>query len=423
MNIAYNVLTGGQSLEDLELLRNDEGYLDALGAQTIPDPTTAGDFCRRFGDPENVEALMDAIHEARLRIWRQQPKAFFSEAFLDADGSLAPTYGECKEGMDISYKGIWGYHPLVISLANTKEPLCLVNRSGNRPSAEGAAPRFDQMIALCRKAGFRRITLRGDTDFSQSEHLDRWDEDRVQFIFGFDATEKLREIASQMPKSAWRTLERPEKYQVQTSPRAKPERVKQEIVLERKFSDVRLIEEWVGEFDYQPVKCKKTHRVVVVRKHLRTLKGQTRLFDEMEYFFYITNKRKLSAEEVVLLANDRCDQENLIEQLKNGVHALRMPVNTLVANWAYMVMASLAWTLKAWFALCLPEIGRWEKNRRAEKQSVLRMEFRKFLNYFIRIPAQVVRTGRRIILRLLAWNPYVKLFLRGVEVLERPLRC
>src|SRR5262249_7468933 len=68
LNIAFNILAGGHRLEHLELRRNDEVYLDALGAERIPDPTTAGDFCRRFGMGDVLE-LMDAINEARLRVW------------------------------------------------------------------------------------------------------------------------------------------------------------------------------------------------------------------------------------------------------------------------------------------------------------------------------------------------------------------
>ena len=132
LNIAYNLLAGGQPLEHLEVRRNDEVYLDALGAQRIPDPTTAGDFCRRFTEGD-VEQLMDIFNEARLRAWKEQPADFFDEAFIDADGTLAPTDGWCKQGVDISYNGVWGYHPLVVSLANTSEPLYLVNRAATGP--------------------------------------------------------------------------------------------------------------------------------------------------------------------------------------------------------------------------------------------------------------------------------------------------
>src|ERR1700757_785873 len=186
LNLALNILAGGKRIEHLELRRNDEVYLDALGARRIPDPTTAGDFCRRFSEPD-VVTLLDAINKARLRVWSQQPATFFNEAILDVDGTLVATDAECKRDIDIAYDGTWGYHPLLISLANTAEPLYLVNRSGNRPSHEGAAEALDKMIDLCRRAGFERILLRGDTDFTQTKHLDRWDQaGDIGFIFGFD---------------------------------------------------------------------------------------------------------------------------------------------------------------------------------------------------------------------------------------------
>jgi hypothetical protein len=239
LSIAYNLLAGGSCLEHLELLRNDEGYLDALGARRIPDPTTAGDFCRRF-EAGDIDRLQEVFNETRLKVWRQQPEAFFEEAILEADGTMVETTGECKQGIDINYKGQWGYHPLVLSLANTGEPLYVLNRSGNRPSQEQAAVYFDRAIAVCRRAGFRRILLRGDTDFSQTEHLDRWDTDGVRFLFGIDATPALYEIAENLPKSAWKAQHRPAKYEVKTQPRQRPENVKQRIVAQREFEDIRL---------------------------------------------------------------------------------------------------------------------------------------------------------------------------------------
>lgn len=421
LNIAYNILCGGECLEDLELLRNDEVYLDAMGAQRIPDPTTAGDFCRRFSEAD-VDALQEAINQTRLKVWAQQGEAFFEEAVIDVDGSLAPTTGECKEGMDISYKGEWGYHPLVVSLANTREPLYLVNRPGNRPSHDGAAAWIDRAIGLVRSGGFRSVLLRGDTDFTQTSELDRWDAGGVRFVFGFDARANLVEIADSLPKSRWKRLRRPER-QIRGEPRTRPENVKDRIVARREFETIRLCSEDVAEFDYSPGKCNATYRMVVVRKNLSVEKGQNVLFDDVRYFFYITNVREASAEEVVFMANQRCEQENLIEQLKNGVRAMSMPVDNLVSNWAYMVMASLAWALKAWLALLLPEEGRWKERRREEKRALLHMEFKRFCNAMIRVPCQIVRSGRRLIHRLLAWNPWVQTLVRCADTLSLPLRC
>jgi hypothetical protein len=421
LNIAYNVLCGGKCFEDIEWRRNNEVYLDALGAQRIPDPTTAGDFCRRFSETD-LEDLTEAINETRLRVWSKQPEEFFAEAKIDADGTLAPTTGECKEGMDISYNGVWGYHPLVVSLANTGEPLYLVNRSGNRPSHEGAAARLDQALELCRRAGFRRITFRGDTDFTQTRHLDRWDEQDVRFVFGIDARANLIETAETLSRRAWARLARPAKCEIHSEERQRPDNVKEAKVVEREFKSIRLRSEDVAEFDYSPTFCKKTYRVVVVRKNLSVEQGEWHLFDKIRFFFYITNDFKAPAEAIVFESNKRCNQENLIAQLHGGVRATQMPVDNLLSNWAYMVMASLAWTLKAWFALLLPERGRWKEQYKREKLAVLRMEFRTFLNAFMRVPAQVVRTGRRIVLRLLSWNPWQHVFLRGVEHLNGTLR-
>jgi len=422
LNIAYNLLSGGECLEDLELLRNDEVYLDALGAQRIPDPTTAGDFCRRFGEYD-IQILMRAINSVRTKVWRDQPKEFFERAIVDGDGTLVSTLGQCKQGMDISYKGEWGYHPLLITLANTAEVLFIANRSGNRPSHEGAAAYYDQSIRLCRDGGFKRVLLRGDTDFTQSSELDRWDGDAVEFIFGIDAMPNLVEHAENLPESAWKPLDRPAKYKIKTQKRQRPENIKEQIVRQREFENIRLTGEEVAEFSYRPGQCKKLYRLVVVRKNLSVAKGEQVLFDDVRYFFYITNDCVATPEEIVFLANDRCNQEKLIEQLKNGATALDVPVDNLVSNWAYMVMASLAWTLKAWFALSLPQTGRWADKHAAEKHRVLTMGFKRFVNAFMRVPCQIVRQGRRVIYRLLAWNPWQHVFLRAMDQLRCPMRC
>lgn len=423
LNIAFNILAGGLCIEHLELRRNDEVYLDALGAQRIPDPTTAGDFCRRFTE-DDVLTLMAAINEARLRVWAQQPPEFFAEAILEADGSLVPSDAECKRGMDFAYDGQYGYHPLVISLANTAEPLYLLNRSGNRPSQERADEFLDRAVALVRRAGFRTILMRGDTRIAQTKHLDGWDAaGDIRFVFGYEAAPSLQARADQLPAGSYRLLNRPPRYQIQTAPRQKPERVKAEIVRRRGYENIELLEEMVAEFNYRPLACRKSYRMIVLRKRVGVDKGQLRLFEEYRYFFYITNHRTMTAEEVVFSANDRCDQENLIAQLKSGVHALTTPVDDLVSNWAYMVMASLAWSLKAWSALLIPVAPRHRAQHESERRRLLRMEFATYREAFLRMPCQLVRAGHRLIYRFLSWNPWQGTLLRLVERLHACRLC
>ena len=408
LNFAYNILAGGVRLEDLELRRQDENYLNGLGAQRIPDPTTAGDFTRRFA-PADILTLQECINRTRQRVWSQQPQCFLSEAYVDVDGTIAGTLGECKGGMDMSYKGIWGYAPLIVSLANTNEVLYLVNRPGNVTSHQDSVEWIDRAIALVSpQAG--SLTVRGDTDFTNTAHLDRWDAQGTKFILGMDAHVKVRMLAEGLPDQAWSALERLPKYEILTEPRTRPENVKDRIVRERGYKNIVLKGEDVAEILYQPLKCQKAYRLVVVRKNLSVQQGEKVLFDEVRYFFYITNRTDLTIEEIVGLANQRSNQENVIAQLKGAVQAMRMPVDDLNSNWAYMVMTSLAWNLKAWFALLVPD--------RAQGLELLKMEFRTFLQAIMALPAQIVRTARKLVYRVLGYNQWLKDFLATFERLR-----
>lgn len=416
MNFAINAFCGGTCLEDMELRRNDENFLNAVGADAIPDPTTAGDYCRRFSE-DDIDDLHCAIDDARIQAWQPMDESFFKEAIIDMDGTLVGTTGQTKGGMDISYKGIWGYHPLLVSLANTGEVMSIFNRSGNRPSEEGAAAYADRAIETCLRGGFKKVRLRGDTAFSQTEHLDGWDGRGIQFQFGYMAVGNLVEIAETLAETEWKELQRPEPYKRIGAPRQKPVNVKEQIVKARGYENLKLNHEHVAEFDYRPARCQKTYRMVVIRKNISKEKGETRLIDEVRYFFYITNDRRQSAARIVFGCNDRCNQENLIAQLA-ALRALHAPVDNLTSNWAYMLMTSLAWTLKAWAALAVPVSGRWTEKHQAQRETILRMEFKTFVNGMIRIPCQVIRKSRRRILRVLNWNEFLPAFFRLSQVLN-----
>ena len=252
--------------------------------------------------------------------------------------------------------------------------------------------------------------MRGDTDFTHTAHLDRWDQGGRKFLLGMDAHPKAVALAEELAQKAWKTLERLPKYEIRTEPRGRRAKVKEQVVVQMGYKNLKLIAEDVAEIQYQPRQCARAYRLIILRKNISVQRAEQVLFEEIRYFFYITNRTDLAPEAVISLANDRCDQENVIEQLKNGVNAMRMPVHDLLSNGAYMAMASLAWNLKAWYALLVPE--------RAKGVELLRMEFRAFLHAIILIPAQIVRSGRQIIYRFLGYNSWLKDFFATWERLR-----
>jgi hypothetical protein len=411
LNLAYNVLCGGTRLEDIEHLRHDTAYMNALGAELIPDPTTAGDFCRRF-DEEDVTQLMESINAVRPKLWRGRGRHLLGPVtYIDVDGTIASTYGKKKAGMNISYKGIWGYAPLIVSLANTREVLYVVNRPGNVPSHTDAVRWIDAAIDHV-SPHVERICVRGDTDFSLTKHFDGW-ADKVDFLFGMDANPALCARAQALDEGAWRRLERTPRYETltdQTRQRWQADE-KERIVRERAYVNFELNDEDVAEFTYKPTKCTRPYRVVALRKNISKMKGEAVLFDEIRYFFYITTRTDLTAAEVVRCANERCDQENVIEQLKNGVNALRVPLYDLVSNWAYMVMAALAWNIKSWFAMMM--------HRKRDRVVYIAMEFRRFIHSMILIPCHVIRRARSITLRLIGYRPTLDRFYSTALTIER----
>ena len=363
-------------------------------------------------------ALQEAVNRARLRAWSAAGSSFLgSTARIDADASIVATTGESKAGMDIAYNGVWGYSALVVSLANTKEPLFLDLRGANRPSHEGVVPLYDKAIDLCRAGGFTDIVLRGDTDFSLTANFDRWHGDGVRFVFGYDAKANLVERAEDQSDDLYQALaaRADQALDDETKRRARPERTKRAIVAERGYKNIATVSEDITEFYYRPGHCQRDYRLVALRKDLK-ITGQGVLFNTFRYFFYITNDWHLTADQVVAEARGRCDQENLIAQLK-AIRALHAPVNTLCANWAYMTMAALAWTLKAWTALLLPVTPRWAERHNSQRRRLLAMEFRTFLTAVINIPCQIIRTGGQTRWRILAHNPWLAALFRLTDTL------
>jgi hypothetical protein len=247
--------------------------------------------------------------------------------------------------------------------------------------------------------------------------FDRWDDDGVRFVFGYNAWAGMVSRAGAVPDELYHELVARAEEEIKTAPRTKPVNVKDAVVRARRYKVLRQKAEDVVSFSYRPAKCKRDYRVVALRKDLSVERGEDVLFSEYRHFFYITNDWEMSDDQVVAEARGRCNQENLIAQLKGQVRALHAPVNTLVANWAYMAMAALAWSIKAWCALLLPVSPRWAAQHGEQRRQLLRMDFRSFLAAFIEIPCQVVKGARQVCWRVLAWGPWLGAFFRLLDAL------
>jgi len=271
---------------------------------------------------------------------------------------------------------------------------------------------MDRAVSWARDTNFARVRLRGDTDFSLTTAFDRWTREEVEFVFGIDAHPSFNRIAEGLDEKCYKPLERSAKWTVKTTPRTRPLNVKKAAVREKGYENRRLQAEHVAEVEYTPSKAEGKYRMIILRKNISVEKGEQHLFDDIVYFFYVTNitRSELSAEDVVRQANLRCNQENLIEQLKNGVKATRLPVAEFIGNWAYMVIGSLAWSLKIWLGLVLP--------KRLNASQLIKMEFRRFCNEVMQIPAQILNRGRRLIFRLLGYNKWLELLLEGSQHLK-----
>ena len=384
----YNLFCGGTCIEDIADLQHSEAARRILGASRIPDPTTAGDFLRRFGE-EDIIRLNEACDGLHRTAWRKRyGRRKQDQALVDLDSHVHHVYGHQKEGADFTYKGGFGYHPLVISLAETQECLRIVNRSGNVVSADGAHESLKSVIPLL-QSRFRNIIVRGDSAFAKQDLYDTCDQNGIGFAFvspdhrGFDA------LAEGISEKMWKPFRAKENGPAPSRKRRQRGKNKRsQKARERGKRDLKLEKQWVAEISYKPSRSEKAYRLVVRRQRIEE-SSQGQLFELWRYRFVITNLPKTrSMAEVVRLTYQRCDQENIIEQLQNGVAAMRMPTGHFLANGAFLTCARIAHNLKCWLAmLALP-------------REVMRWEWKRFRKSFVFVAARIISQARQIIIRI-----------------------
>jgi hypothetical protein len=403
---AINLYIGGTCIEDMASIQHSAAMCRMLGAVRLPDPTTGGDFLRRFDEqrnPGSLAGLRTAVDLVQDEVWRElrprrgRGRARRPLATVDLDGHEKRLYGTQKEGADFSHTGHWSYMPLLISLAQTGECLSLTNRPGNARSSDGAA---EQLAPVLRRLEphFDTILVRGDSDFDRADLRAVCEKLGAYFAFvGREHPKGGRARRAMMidedrwlpyrPRASRLADERPRSQDFR--PRRKKPNRRRRRARERGYKELRQVRQWVTEVPYYPVDSEATWRLVIRRQLVEHHEGQVHLFDEYRYHYIVTDlPLSMSTAEVVDETYQRCDQENLIEQLGSGLAAWRMPVAEFHGNCAWLEIARLAWNMAKWIAeLALP-------------LEVLRWEWKRFRHAFVHIAAEVVKTGRQVRARI-----------------------
>ena len=419
---ACNLYVGGTCLEDLSQLQQSEAVCRLLGACRLPDPTTAGDFLRRFSEldnPGSLAAMRGVIDTIQDAVWQKLSKrrgakdAERAWSVVDLDGHLKELYGMQKGGADFSHTGKWSYHPLVVSLADSGDCVAVRNRSGNVRSSEGAAEVLREVLPRVKRHA-RKVLVRGDSDFDRRDVRDACESASAYFVFvGREFTNRPA-IAAEVSESAWQVFEPRAKRVLKQRRTAAGFRGRQrkanrrrQRACERNYNALRLTGQWVAEVPYQPLDSDKTYRLIIRRQCIAHYKGSTFIRDETRYRYVVTNlPTSWSAQQVVDETYRRCDQENVIAQMGSGLAAWRMPVGEFIGNCAWLEIARLAWNLAKWIAqLSLPaEVVRWE--------------WKRFRQGFVYVGAQVIKRGRQMWVRFSGSHRFIKTLVAAHQGLQ-----
>lgn len=402
----YNLFVGGSAIEDIADLQHSEPVRRILGTDRIPDPSTAGDFLRRF-DEQDIESLDGVIDEIHQRAWKQRwGRKKQKLGVIDVDSHVHHVYGNQKEGADFTYKGGFGYHPLVISIAGTQECLRLVNRSGNVTSADGAAKHLEDLVPML-KSRFKKVLVRGDSAFARQDIFDTCDANGMHFAMVSSTQKNFQELADGIKERHWQPFRAKEDQpSKKRRKRKRGKNLRSKRARERGKRDLKLEKQWIAEIDYQPARSERTYRLIVRRQRIEE-SNQGELFELWRYRYVLTNlPRSESTESAIRQTYRRCDQENVIEQLQSGVAAMGMPTGSLLANHAFLVCARLAQNFKAWLAML------------ALGDETMRWEWKRFRKAFVYVAARVTTSGRSCVVRLASSHRFAEDFQRGIVRLQ-----
>jgi hypothetical protein len=417
---ALMLYAGGTCLEDMALLQQDPALLRMLGAERTPDPTTSGDFLRRFVPDGELENLRSAVDEIQERVWsnprrwnwrwRRRSKEKRPFVVLYLDGKTKELIGVTREGADFDHKGRWSYNVLVASL-DDGECVALRLRSGNVRSSDGAAELLDELLPrLLRR--YQTVLVVADSDFDRFDI--RYACERHQCYYAFVGRELENRPVLADGCTNWRPFrtrahrmrqaEREQKGADFKKRRKKGDRRRRR-ARQRGYTDLKLVRQHVGEIE-GPDGARLILRRQLIDEE-RGKPGQRELWEMERYRYVVTNlPREWTPTDIVDATYLRCDQENLIEGMGSGIAAWRMPVAEMRGNAAWLEIARLAWNLGKWIAYVAlgKETSRWE--------------WKRFRRCFVDFAVQVVRIARQTRVRILGAHRFAGDLLRALRVLQ-----
>lgn len=397
------LFAGGTCIEDMAALQHSEAALRMSGACRLPDPTTSGDLLRRFDRKEHPEALPGlrcAGDTVQDKVWRKLARRSRRRkrerlAVVDIDGHMKQLYGVQKEGADFSHRGVWSYYVLLLTLALTGECLAVRNRPGNHRQGQGTAELLHEVLPRV-MAHFGKALVRADSEFDRTDIREACRAHGAHFAFVGREFPNRPGIAESIPEKRWKPFTPRAQRQARICrrrrgyrPRHKKRNQRRRRARARHYKELHLAKQWIAEVPWTPPGANETYRLVIRRQLIEHRKGQMFLCADYRYRYVVTDlPRSYSTQDVVDETYQRCDQENLIEQMGSGIAMWRMPVAEFDGNAAWLEIARLAWNIGKWIAqLALPE-------------EAVRWEWKRYRNAFVDAPATVIKGGRRVNVRI-----------------------